>query len=88
MNRRGFLLSAMLATAAGILVPEWILDPPKGRSMVSVPSLGGITDVNFAMYPLMGRGPMSEISLIISPRLAMKLSRGATVPFYWHSGAA
>lgn len=38
MNRRGFLTSALKATAAGILVPEWILDPPKGRSMVSVPS--------------------------------------------------
>lgn len=37
-GRRGFL-GAMAATAAGLLVPEWILDPPKGRSMVAVPPL-------------------------------------------------
>jgi hypothetical protein len=44
MNRRRFLererayrLGA--TTAAGLLLPEWLLDPPKGRNMVSVPDL-------------------------------------------------
>ena len=27
----------MAVIASGLLVPEWILDPPKGRSMISVP---------------------------------------------------
>ena len=31
--RRAFLLAA-----SGLLVPEWLLDPPKGRAMVSVPA--------------------------------------------------
>ena len=35
MNRRRFLSSAL--AASGLLVPEWLLDQPKGRSMVSVP---------------------------------------------------
>jgi hypothetical protein len=33
VNRRKFIALA----ASGLLVPEWLLDPPKGRSMVSVP---------------------------------------------------
>lgn len=37
-TRRAFLRSALIATASGLLVPEWILDPPKGRSMVTVPT--------------------------------------------------
>lgn len=40
MNRRTFLS----LTAAGLLVPEWVLDPPKGRSMVSVPAISPILD--------------------------------------------
>ena len=40
MNRRGFLGKLIAATAAGVLVPEYLLDPPKGRSMVAVPDLG------------------------------------------------
>jgi len=31
-SRRSFLLAA-----SGLLVPEWLLDPPNGRAMVSVP---------------------------------------------------
>lgn len=43
MNRRKFLRYALVATASGLLVPEWILDPPKGRSMVSIQmSHGGV----------------------------------------------
>ena len=38
MNRRGFLTTALTA-AGGLLVPEWILDPPKGRSMIAVPGM-------------------------------------------------
>jgi len=34
MNRRQFL-----ALASGLLVPEWLLDPAKGRAMVSVPGM-------------------------------------------------
>ena len=34
-NRRTFLTAAA-TTAAGLLVPEWVLDPLKGRSMVTV----------------------------------------------------
>ena len=30
----------MVTAASGLLVPEWLLDPPKGRSMVSVPGFG------------------------------------------------
>lgn len=36
IRRRAFLSSSALASA-GLLVPEWLLYPPKGRSMVSVP---------------------------------------------------
>lgn len=39
LNRRRFLSTLFGATAGGLLVPEWILDPPKGRSMVTVPDL-------------------------------------------------
>ena len=37
ITRRRFFTS-MTATACGVLVPEWILDPLKGRSMVAVPN--------------------------------------------------
>ena len=39
MNRRRFIATALTATAGGLLVPEWLLDPPRGRSMVSVPGV-------------------------------------------------
>ena len=35
ISRRFFLTLA----ASGLLVPEWLLEPPKGRSMVSVPQM-------------------------------------------------
>jgi hypothetical protein len=54
MNRRHFL-----SLASGLLVPEWLLDPPKGRSMVSVPDLG----VTF--YPRVAHD--FEIGLGLSP---------------------
>ena len=38
-SRRAFLTTALRATVAGVLVPEWLLDPLKGRSMVTVPGL-------------------------------------------------
>lgn len=38
LSRRSFL-SSLALTASGLLVPEWIIDPPKGRSMVSVPGM-------------------------------------------------
>ena len=38
LNRRGFLTSA-LAAASGLMVPDWIQDPLKGRSMIAVPGL-------------------------------------------------
>ncbi len=41
-SRRAFLTAALRATAAGVLVPEWLLDPLKGRSMVSVPGYSGV----------------------------------------------
>ncbi len=40
-SRRAFLTTALRATVAGVLVPEWLLDPLKGRSMVSVPGMWG-----------------------------------------------
>lgn len=46
MNRRGFLTSALRATAAGVLVPEHLLDPLKGRSMVSLHNATNIWDVH------------------------------------------
>lgn len=38
MNRRTFLTSALKAGAAGLLVPEWLLDY-RGRSQVAVPAM-------------------------------------------------
>lgn len=39
MKRRDFLCGALKLSAAGVLAPAWLLDPPKGRSMVSVPEI-------------------------------------------------
>lgn len=39
MKRRDFLGGALKLSAAGVLAPAWLLDPPKGRSMVSVPEI-------------------------------------------------
>lgn len=39
MNRRDFLRRAFATTAAGLLVPEHLLEPLKGRSMVTVPAM-------------------------------------------------
>jgi hypothetical protein len=41
MNRRGFLKKLGLAagaTATALVVPDWLAEIPKGRSMISVPS--------------------------------------------------
>ena len=39
MKRREFLTAAFKFSAAGVLAPEWILDPPKGRAMIAVPEV-------------------------------------------------
>ena len=39
MTSRRVFLSSLALTASGLLVPEWLLYPPKGRSMVSVPGM-------------------------------------------------
>ena len=42
MKRRDILRALGLAVAgSGLVVPEWLLDPPKGRSMVAVPENAG-----------------------------------------------
>ena len=38
MNRRDFV-SRLVLSPLGLLVPEWLLDPPRGRSMISVPDM-------------------------------------------------
>jgi hypothetical protein len=47
MNRRKFFEIALKATAVGILVPEHLLEPLKGRSMISVPALAGSATWSF-----------------------------------------
>lgn len=54
MNRRSFLTSALVASG-GLLVPEWLLDPPKGRSMVSVPGLDFLEFENLPMAEAFAR---------------------------------
>lgn len=44
MNRRDFIGKALAASAAGLLIPEYILDPPRGRSMIAVPGFAGAGD--------------------------------------------
>lgn len=55
LSRRGFLSAALKATAAGILVPEWLLDPLKGRSMVAVPSFSMDVLDHLIVPEMMGR---------------------------------
>lgn len=45
MNRRTFLTSALKAGAAGLLVPEWLLDY-RGRSQVAVPAMSHVHIIN------------------------------------------
>lgn len=39
MIERRLFLEMFAMTAAGLLVPDWLLDLPKGRSMVTVPGM-------------------------------------------------
>lgn len=42
MNRRDLLKRMGMAIAAsGLAIPEWLINPPKGRSMIAVPEFDG-----------------------------------------------
>ena len=67
LNRRSFLTSGLKLGLAGVLAPEWILDPPKGRSMISVPSRFLTTwtplgiSVGTPLYPELLESPLRKI---------------------------
>jgi hypothetical protein len=52
-TRRAFLGSSFIVTAGGLFVPEWLLDPPKGRSMVAVAdfAMRGDSVIFLSPYP-------------------------------------
>jgi len=83
MNRRGFLTSAM-AAAGGMLVPEWILDPLKGRSMISVPAIdvapfyggGFIVPPDFMDYVIVPYQRAIRVRGVSSPVLYSNVENG------------
>ena len=59
ISRRAFLL-----LASGLLVPDWLLDPPKGRAMVSVSGMPALP--RLIRFPFIIGGKIGQVEIDVS----------------------